>query len=147
MTEGRFSKNSSQKGVQILLLLGICIAIYVLNLGRWDLWNPDEPRYAEVAREMVKGGDWILLHLNGRDYGNKPPLFFWLMAFSSYLWQGFTSFAVRFPSALFGTLTVLLTFFLGKELYTSRAGLFSGLVLATSVEFAYLSTRQTRIQR
>ena len=129
------------KGAQILFLLGFCLVIYVLNLGQWDLWNPDEPRYAEVAREMVKGGDWILLHLNGRNYGNKPPLFFWLIAFSSYLWQGFTSFAVRFPSALFGTLTVLLTFFLGKGLFTSRAGFLSGLVLATSVEFAYLSTR------
>ncbi|OGP93272.1 MAG: hypothetical protein A2156_07040 [Deltaproteobacteria bacterium RBG_16_48_10] len=141
MTEGRVSKVYPQKGAQILLLLGVCIVIYVLNLGQWDLWNPDEPRYAEVAREMVKGGDWVLMHYNGRDYGNKPPLFFWLIALSSYLWQGFTSFSVRFPSALFGTLTVLLTFFLGKALYTSRTGFLSGLVLATSVEFAYLSTR------
>jgi 4-amino-4-deoxy-L-arabinose transferase-like glycosyltransferase len=48
---------------------------------------------------------------------------------------------VRVPAALFGTLTVLLTFFLGKMLYTSRTGFLSGLILATSVEFAYLSTR------
>ena len=60
---------------------------------------------------------------------------------SSYLWGGFTSFAVRFPPALCGTLTVLLTFFLGKSLYSSRTGLLSSLILATSLEFTYLSTR------
>jgi 4-amino-4-deoxy-L-arabinose transferase-like glycosyltransferase len=139
--EDKVSKIYPQKWTQILLLLVFCFAIYFLNLGRWDLWNPDEPRYAEVAKEMVKGGDWVLMHYNGADYGNKPPLFFWLIALSSYLWQGFTSFSVRFPSALFGTLTVLLTFLLGKELYASRTGFLSGLILATSAEFAYISTR------
>lgn len=90
---------------------------------------------------MLDRGDWILMHLNGGVYGDKPPLFFWLIALSSYLWQGFTSFSVRFPSAVFGTLTVLLTFFLGKRLYSPRTGFFSGLILATSLHFVYLSTR------
>jgi 4-amino-4-deoxy-L-arabinose transferase-like glycosyltransferase len=123
----------------ILIVLGS--VLFFLNNGRWDLWDPDEPRYAEVAREMMNNGDWILMHLNGKMYGDKPPLFFWLIGLSSYLWGGFTSFAVRFPPALFGTLTVLLTFFLGKNLYSPRTGFLSGLILATSVEFAYLSTR------
>ncbi len=55
--------------------------------------------------------------------------------------MGFNSFSVRFPAALFGTFTVLLTFLLGKNLYSTRTGFFSGLILATSFEFAYLSTR------
>jgi len=112
-----------------------------LGVGRWDLWNPDEPRYGQVAKEMVNRGDWVLMHVNGRIYTDKPPLFFWLIAFSSYLWGSFTSFVVRFPAALFGTLTVLLTFLIGKNLYSSRTGFLSGLVLGTSFEFAYLSTR------
>lgn len=123
------------------ILLGFCFFIFFFNLNLWDLWNPDEPRYAQVAREMVNGGDWILMHLNGEIYGDKPPFFFWLIALSSYLWQGFNSFSVRFPSALFGTLTVLLTFFFGKSLYSSSTGFFSGLILGTSIEFAYLATR------
>jgi 4-amino-4-deoxy-L-arabinose transferase-like glycosyltransferase len=130
-----------QPRAQFALLLGLCFIIYFVNLGQWDLWNPDEPRYAEVSREMVKGGDWILMHHNGELYTDKPPLFFWAVAISSFLWQGFSPFAVRFPSALFGTLTVLLTFFIGKRLYSSRTGFLSGLILATSVQFAYLSTR------
>jgi 4-amino-4-deoxy-L-arabinose transferase-like glycosyltransferase len=141
LLEKRFSKIYPQKWVQIAFLLGFCFVLYFFNLGRWDLWNPDEPRYAQIAREMVNGGDWILMHFNGGVYGDKPPLFFWLIALSSYLWQGFTSFSVRFPSALFGTLTVLLTFFLGERLYSSRTGFFSGLILATSLHFAHLSTR------
>jgi 4-amino-4-deoxy-L-arabinose transferase-like glycosyltransferase len=139
--ERRFSRIYPQPWVQVGILIGFCIALYFLNLGRWDLWNPDEPRYAQVAREMVNGGDWILMHYNGKTYADKPPLFFWLIAFSSFFWQGFSSFSVRFPAALFGTLTVLATFFLGKTLYSSRTGFLSGLILATSLEFAYLSTR------
>jgi len=136
-----FSKIYPQKWVQIAILIGFCIILYFLNLGRWDLWNPDEPRYAQVAKEMVNRGDWILMHYNGKTYPDKPPLFFWLIAFSSFLWQGFSSFSVRFPAAFFGTLTVILTFFLGKTLYSSRTGFLSGLILATSLEYSYLSTR------
>ncbi len=141
LTEKRFSNIYPQKWAQIFVLLGFCFFLYFLNLGQWDLWSPDEPRYAQVAREMVEGGDWILMHFNGRIYEDKPPLFFWFIALSSYLWHGFNSFSVRFPAALFGTLTVLLTFLLGKNLYSTRTGFFSGLILATSFEFAYLSTR------
>jgi 4-amino-4-deoxy-L-arabinose transferase-like glycosyltransferase len=141
LCEKPFSKIFSQKWVQILFLLGFCFFVYFFNLGRWDLWNPDEPRYAQVAKEMVAKGDWVLMHYNGRIYPDKPPLFFWLIGLSSYLWQGFSSLSVRFIPALFGTLTVLITFFIGKTLFSSRAGFLSGLILATSYEFAYLSTR------
>jgi 4-amino-4-deoxy-L-arabinose transferase-like glycosyltransferase len=130
-----------QPRVQIFILLGLCFFLFILGAGRWDLWNPDEPRYAQVAKEMVGTGDWILMHVNGNTYVDKPPLFFWLIALSSFLWQGFTSFSVRFSSAFLSTLTVLLTFFLGRKLYGSRTGFLSGLILATSFEFAYLSTR------
>jgi 4-amino-4-deoxy-L-arabinose transferase-like glycosyltransferase len=127
--------------VQIFTLLIFCSLLFILGVGRWDLWNPDEPRYAQVSKEMVERGDWILMHVNGNIYVDKPPLFFWLIALSSFLWQGFTSFSARFPSAFLSTLTALLTFSLGKKLYGARTGFFSALILATSFEFAYLSTR------
>jgi 4-amino-4-deoxy-L-arabinose transferase-like glycosyltransferase len=139
---GKLKELFQKPWIQIFILASFCFLLFILGVGRWDLWDPDEPRYAQVAKEMVmNSGDWILMHLNGKVYGAKPPLFFWLIALSSYLWGGFTSFAVRFPPAIFGTLTVLLTYLLGKKLYSSRTGLLSGLILATSVEFAYLSTR------
>lgn len=141
MREEKFSRIYPQKWSQFFILLGFCVIFYFLNLNRWDLWNPDEPRYAQVAREMVQRRDWILMHLNGKVYTDKPPLFFWLIGLSSFLWQGFTSFSVRFPSAVFGTLTVLATFIIGKNLFSSKVGFLSGLILATSGQFAYLSTR------
>lgn len=137
-----FKALSQQSWFQILILMTFCLLLFLVGVGRWDLWDPDEPRYAQVAKEMVtNSGDWFLMHLNGKVYGDKPPLFFWLIALSSYVWGGFTSFAVRFPPALFATFTVLLTYFLGKSLYSSRVGLLSGLILATSMEFIYLATR------
>jgi 4-amino-4-deoxy-L-arabinose transferase-like glycosyltransferase len=135
------SRIYSDNRVQIAVLLGLCFLVYFVNLNRWDLWNPDEPRYAQVAREMVQGGDWMVMHFNGRTYADKPPLFFWAIALSSFLWQGFSSFAVRFPSALFATGTVFLIFLFGKRFYGNRTGFFSGLILATSLEFAYLAVR------
>jgi len=137
----RFSTIYPQKWSQIALLVAFCLVFFFLNLNQWDLWNPDEPRYAHVAREMVDRGDWILMHFNGKMYDDKPPFFFWMIAFSSFLSGGFTPFSARFPSAFFGTLTVLLTFLLGKRLYSSRTGLLGALILATSVEFFYLATR------
>ena len=42
-----------QLWVQILILIAFCSLLFILGVGRWDLWNPDEPRYAQVAKEMV----------------------------------------------------------------------------------------------
>jgi 4-amino-4-deoxy-L-arabinose transferase-like glycosyltransferase len=110
-------------------------------LDRSELRKPDEIRYAQVAREIVEGGDWISMHLHGRPYLEKPPLFFWLIAGSSYLWGSVTPVSARFPSALLGSLTVLIVFFMGKALYDSRTGFLSALILATSFGFARFSTR------
>jgi 4-amino-4-deoxy-L-arabinose transferase-like glycosyltransferase len=110
-------------------------------LGRFELRGSDETRSTQVARDIVEGGDWISMHYYGQNYWDKPPLFFWTIALSSYLWQGFSPFSARFPSAFFGTLTVLLAFLIGKGLYDPKTGFLSGLVLATSLAFARFSTR------
>ena len=127
--------------MQVALLLGLCIVFYFFALDRSELRKPDEIRYAQVAREIVDGGDWISMHLRGRPYVDKPPLFFWLIAGSSYLWGSVTPVSARFPSALLGSLTVLIVFFMGKALYDSRTGFLSALILATSFGFVRLSTR------
>ena len=139
--KGRISKIYYQTWAQVALLVGFCIVFYFLALGQWKLRGHDEVRYTQIAREIVKGGDWISMHLHGRPYLDKPPLFFWSIALSSYLWHGFTPFSARFPSAFFGTLTILMVFFIGKILFDSQTGFLSGFILATSFEFARLSTR------
>ncbi len=125
----------------ILCLLASVLVLFFYNLGGWDLWNPDEPRYAQVAREMVVDGNWILPRLNNRIYPDKPPVFFWLIALSYAVSGEVSSCAARFPSALAGVLGVLITYLIGRKLKSARAGLISALMLLTSMEYFWLGRR------
>ncbi|MGZ3535706.1 MAG: ArnT family glycosyltransferase, partial [Thermodesulfobacteriota bacterium] len=88
----------------VFAVIAIGIALFFFNLGGRDLWEPDETRYAVVAQEMKETGNWILPHLNGEIYAEKPPLFFWLVNLStSFL--GNNEFTNRLPSALAGFIT------------------------------------------
>src|ERR1044071_5231628 len=72
-----------------LLLLALAASLLFLpGLGRRDVWNPDEARYAEVAREMRDAGSWALPRLNGEIYTQKPPLTFWMIDAASVLTGG-----------------------------------------------------------
>jgi 4-amino-4-deoxy-L-arabinose transferase-like glycosyltransferase len=84
------------RGERLLLVL-LGLAIFLPGIGSRDLWNPDEPRYAEVAREMRARGDWFVPHLNGRIYSEKPPLHFWAIAAASTLTGGVTRSRPDFP--------------------------------------------------
>jgi 4-amino-4-deoxy-L-arabinose transferase-like glycosyltransferase len=125
----------------ILILVAFGGTLFFFNLGGWDLWNPDEPRYAQIAKEMLQGEGWIIPHLNSEVYLDKPPLFFWFIAFTAKAIGGMTEFAARFPSALFGLLTLLLLFSLGKRLFNEKAGFLAALILATTAEFLWLTRR------
>lgn len=88
------------------LLAGAFLLIYVAPLGIRPLFVPDEVRYAEIPREMRATGDWIVPHLNGLLYFEKPVLGYWLNAISQDLF-GENRFAVRLPSALAAGLSLL----------------------------------------
>ncbi len=121
-----------------LILVFVGGLVFLYNLGARDLWEPDETRYAVVAREMKETGNWIVPHLNGAIYSEKPPLFFWLVNLSTLL-LGDNEFANRLPSALAGLITVLVTFLLGARLFGVRAGFLSGLVLVTGFFLSQIS--------
>ena len=126
------------QGTALMLL---CACILFINIDGWDLWLPDQPRYAQVAREMLKTGDYLVPHLGAKVYPNKPPLFFWLIAICSMPYGDVTPASARLPSA-FATLGVVLsTYFLGRKLYNSLTGFVAGLILFTGIEFFWLATR------
>jgi 4-amino-4-deoxy-L-arabinose transferase-like glycosyltransferase len=125
----------------IIILALFSGVLFFSYLGGWDLWNPDEPRYAQVAREMLQGEGWIIPHLNSAVYYDKPPFLFWLIAGAAKVLGGMSETAARLPSAFFGLLTVILLFFFGKKLFDERTGFFAALVLATCGEFFWLARR------
>jgi 4-amino-4-deoxy-L-arabinose transferase-like glycosyltransferase len=103
-------------------------------LGRLPLLEPDEGRYAEIAREMLEKMDFITPHLNYVKYFEKPPLLYWLNALSLSMF-GNNEFAARFPTALAGLSGILLTYHIGRKIFGRREGLLAALVLGTSVGY------------
>ena len=118
-----------QSVVYILLALGLLL--FVPKLGM-PLLDPDEGLYAEIAQEMLARGDWVIPHINGLPYLEKPPLYFWLTALTFQLF-GPSEWATRLWSAMSALGTVLLTWRIGRRLYGASAGLLAGVVVATVV--------------
>ena len=129
---------SRQDLIHLALLLVLCAVFFYSFLGYRGLYETDEARYAEIAREMLVSGDFITPHLNYVKYFEKPPLTYWLVALSFKLF-GLSEASARLVPAVFGTLTVLLTFLLGRSLWGSRQGFFAASTLATSAMFFGLS--------
>ncbi|RMF71572.1 MAG: phospholipid carrier-dependent glycosyltransferase [Acidobacteria bacterium] len=69
-------------------LLVAAAATFASFLGTRDLWAPDEPKYALAAREMLETGEFLIPHVNGAPYPDKPPLMFWLVALLGALGGG-----------------------------------------------------------
>ena len=114
-----------------ILLLLLCSLLFFPFLGNSVLWDFDEGYFAAVAREMFDKGEWIVPTFRDSELGDKPILIFWGMILSFWVF-GINEFAVRFPSALYGTMTVLLTYHLARRLFRDPIiGLRSALILAT----------------
>jgi 4-amino-4-deoxy-L-arabinose transferase-like glycosyltransferase len=111
-----------------LTLMGLVIFFY--RLGVPGLMDPDEGRYAEIAREIWVLKDWLTPHLNFLPYLEKPPLVYWLTALS-FGGLGYSEFAARLPSALSALGGVLLAYSFGRALWGPGPAFFSAVILAT----------------
>ena len=121
-----------------LLLTLLCGCVYLIGLKTTHLWDDDETYFAQVAREMFERGDWIVPWFNQELFSHKPPVMYWLMMGSFHLF-GVNEFAARLPAALFGLANVLLVWRLGRRLYSERAGFWSAVALATSLNFVVIA--------
>jgi 4-amino-4-deoxy-L-arabinose transferase-like glycosyltransferase len=100
------STMKSRTRTDALLLAGFCAFLFFYGLGRFGLIGADEPRYAQVAREMLERHDWITPVLGGQPWLEKPPLYYW-QAMLAYSLFGVSDWAARVPSALDATFMVI----------------------------------------
>jgi 4-amino-4-deoxy-L-arabinose transferase-like glycosyltransferase len=116
-------------------LLIVCTAaftlLFFLELPGSSLLEPDEARYAEIPREMLASGDWLVPKLNSVDYFEKPPLAYWANALSIEA-LGHNSFAARLPSRLALLGVVLILFLSLRREFGGRVALLSGLATLTA---------------
>jgi len=110
--------------------------IFFINLGSGPLWAADEQTYSQWAYHMVKSGDYVTPYAFGgfAVWIGKPPLYMWLMSLS-YQAFGVSNVVTRLWSPIFGALTLVLVYFLGKKLYNRIVGFASAMVLATFTTF------------
>jgi 4-amino-4-deoxy-L-arabinose transferase-like glycosyltransferase len=94
---------------QALLLAAVCGFLFFYGLGVFGLVGADEPRYAQVAREMLDRGDWITPTLGGSPWLEKPVLYYW-EAIIAYKLFGVSDWSARLPSAISATLLVITIF-------------------------------------
>jgi 4-amino-4-deoxy-L-arabinose transferase-like glycosyltransferase len=101
-----------------LVIFIVIIAFYVFGLGRLPLLGPDEPRYAQVAREMLLRGDPITPTLGGHTWFEKPALLYWMIIAAAKVF-GMNEWSARLGPAVCGLLTIAAVWWVGRE--TERA--------------------------
>src|SRR6186997_825968 len=110
-------KKQSNLYLAIIILSGIFF--FIPFLGKVHLFDWDEINFAESAREMIVTGNYSRVMINFQPFWEKPPLFFWLQAASMHVF-GITEFAARFPNAVFGIISLLTFYIIGKKLIDER---------------------------
>jgi 4-amino-4-deoxy-L-arabinose transferase-like glycosyltransferase len=131
---GRADSPSSLSWRGLLLLLILPAALLYPCLA-FPLFEPDEGRYAEIPREMLQRGEWVVPYLQGEPYLDKPPLFYWLVMLS-YRSFGPHEWAARLVPALAVHGCILLTYLLGRRSMGGRAACCGAALLALAPAFA-----------
>ncbi|MDQ7858347.1 MAG: glycosyltransferase family 39 protein [Armatimonadota bacterium] len=119
--------------VTVALLAAAALALFAYGVGVGTLWDQDEVRYVQIAREVHRSGALFDLKLDGAPWFVHPPLFFWLQAATGAA-LGFGEFAARIWSAVSGALIVVAVFLLGRLWYGTREGGLAGAVAATTLQ-------------
>ncbi|HZC46168.1 MAG TPA: glycosyltransferase family 39 protein, partial [Candidatus Acidoferrum sp.] len=125
---------ASSRSLRLAFCALLAAIVYLPGLGRPALWEPDEGRYAEIAREMVVSGDFVTPRDDFELYFEKPPLVYWAEAAASHVF-GINEFAVRLPAALFSIAQIVVIAALAEAMFGASAGFLAALALALSPLF------------
>jgi hypothetical protein len=117
------------------LLLLLCGVLYFPYLGSAPLFNKGEPREAMAVQDIVQRGEWLVPLKRATDVPSKPPLFHWAAAATYHVTGRLDEATVRFPSALFATLGVLLLYYLARRIFDPEVALLAGSILATTLVY------------
>ena len=135
--------NFIKKHPEIMTVTGLGIIFYFIffhGIGTYSLMDVDETRYVAMARDMFQSKDFLTLYLNGEYFFEKPPLYFWQECLSFALWGGkVNEFTARFPVANLGFIFSFIVYFTCRKRIDRRFGVFTSLILATSLEFIMLA--------
>ena len=119
-----------------------CTVLWFALLAQRPLFDPDEGRYAEIPREMLSGGDWVIPHLNALAYLEKPPLQYWLTALA-FGGLGQNEFTARLCTGIAGYLSLAALYFVGGRLWGPGGGARALLFASASVLFVLLGHQLT----
>lgn len=125
----------AKRGWLLLLVVIAAVVSYFYGLGLAPLLGPDEPRYAQVAREMFERADWVTPTLGGHTWFEKPALLYWLQMISYSAW-GVSEFAARLPSACCGLITILAVAWLARRVEFGAARQLEWLAFASTATLA-----------
>ena len=136
------SRAAKHRPYTLPALVAFALVIFAFGSGRLALIGPDEPRYAEVAREMFVTGDFISPRLCGCLWFEKPALLYWISA-ASYRLFGVSEFAARLPSVVAATLMMIFFYHALNRSASERLAFAASLALVTSglvIAFARVAT-------
>ncbi|MBN1459609.1 MAG: phosphatase PAP2 family protein [Armatimonadetes bacterium] len=132
----RFTARARRALPAVGLVIGAGL-VFFAGLGTLPLFGRDEAFYAEAAREMLHSGDWITPRVNGVEFFEKPPLYYWLAA-AGYRVVGVSPLGARLPAALLGAVTLAVVVALVARLWGRRASLLAGIAFAGSLQIAMI---------
>jgi 4-amino-4-deoxy-L-arabinose transferase-like glycosyltransferase len=124
-------------------LTALAVVLMGTGLGLRDPWPADEPRFALIAQDMLRSGDWLLPRVGGDLYADKPPFYFWLLAAAMAL-TGSLRLGFLLPSLLAGVGTVLLVYDLLRRARGREVALAGAFVLLVTFQFTW-QARQAQI--
>jgi len=119
------------RSLALVILLPALLLYPSLN---FHLMEPDESRYAEIPREMLQRGDWVVPHLQGQPYLDKPPLMYWLVMLS-YSIFGVHEWAARVVPALAIHVSILATYLVGRRSLGERPAFWGAMLLSAAPGF------------
>ena len=126
----------------ILLIIFLGCVLYLPGLYSISLFDRDEPRFAEAAREMCNSGNYIVPRFDGQLRPDKPPMIYWLMC-GAYRMFGVSGGSARLPSAVFAIGTLLLVYWLAGVRFGRVTGVVAAIMLAVSALFVVESRLAT----